>query len=174
MVGASLLLLRGVGEDFFPYVDAGQIRLHVRVPPGVRLEETERQLDRVEGIVRNIIPASELDVMTDHIGLPIYWALLFYQTDSIGSQDADLQIQLKPNHHPSLQYIQQIRRAVAAQMPGVGIYAQAADITSQVLDFGLSAPIDVQIQGPDAPASYQTGHQLAAQIKTIPWPVAAR
>jgi multidrug efflux pump subunit AcrB len=174
MVGASLLLIRGVGEDFFPYVDAGQIRLHVRVSPGIRLEETERQLDQVEGIVRKIIPATELDVMTDHIGLPIYWALLFYQTDSIGSQDADLQIQLKPKHHPSLQYIQQIRRAVAAQMPGIGIYAQAADITSQVLNFGLSAPIDVQIQGRDAAASYRIAQKLAAEMRKIPGAVDVR
>jgi multidrug efflux pump subunit AcrB len=174
MVGASLLLMRGVGEDFFPYVDAGQIRLHVRVPPGIRLEETERMLDQVEGIIRGIVPANELDVMTDHIGLPIYWALLFYQTDSIGSQDADLQIQLKPKHHPSLQYIQQIRRAVAAQMPGVGIYSQAADITSQVLNFGLSAPIDVQIQGRDAAASYRIAQTLAAEMKTIPGAVDVR
>jgi len=174
MVASSLLLMRGVGEDFFPYVDAGQIRLHVRVPPGIRLEETERQLDRVERIIRGIIPASELDVMTDHIGLPIYWALLFYQTDSIGPQDADLQIQLKPKHHPSLQYIDQIRRAVTAQMPGVGIYAQAADITSQVLNFGLSAPIDVQIQGRDAAASYRIAQQLAAEMRTIPGAVDVR
>lgn len=174
IVASSLLLMRGVGEDFFPYVDAGQIRLHVRVPPGIRLEETERQLDRVERIIRGIIPASELDVMTDHIGLPIYWALLFYQTDSIGPQDADLQIQLKPKHHPSLQYIDQIRRAVTAQMPGVGIYAQAADITSQVLNFGLSAPIDVQIQGRDAAASYRIAQQLAAEMRTIPGAVDVR
>jgi multidrug efflux pump subunit AcrB len=174
MVASSLLLMRGVGEDFFPYVDAGQIRLHVRVPPGIRLEETERQLDRVERIIRGIIPASELDVMTDHTGLPIYWALLFYQTDSIGPQDADLQIQLKPKHHPSLQYIDQIRRAVTAQMPGVGIYAQAADITSQVLNFGLSAPIDVQIQGRDAAASYRIAQQLAAEMRTIPGAVDVR
>lgn len=174
MVAASLLLMRGVGEDFFPYVDAGQIRLHVRVPPGIRLEETERQLDRVEGIIRTIIPANELDVMTDHIGLPIYWALLFYQTDSIGPQDADLQIQLKPKHHPSLQYIRRIRQAVSEQMPGVGIYSQAADITSQVLNFGLSAPIDVQIQGRDAVASYRIAQKLQAEIKTIPGAVDVR
>jgi len=174
MIAASLLLTRGVGEDFFPYVDAGQIRLHVRVPPGVRLEESERLLDRVEGIVRQIIPPGELDVMTDHIGLPIYWALLFYQTDSIGPQDADLQIQLKPKHHPSLGYIAQIRKAVADQMPGVAIYSQAADITSQVLNFGLSAPIDVQIQGRDAAASYRIAQSLQAQIKTIPGAVDVR
>ena len=174
MIGSSLLLMRGVGEDFFPYVDAGQIRLHVRVPPGIRLEETERLLDQVEGIVRQIVPANELDVMTDHIGLPIYWALLFYQTDSIGPQDADLQIQLKRKHHPSLGYIEQIRKAVAQRMPGVAIYAQAADITSQVLNFGLSAPIDVQIQGKDATASYRIAQQLAAELRTIPGAVDVR
>ncbi len=174
MIGSSLLLMRGVGEDFFPYVDAGQIRLHVRVPPGIRLEETERMLDQVEGIVRQNVPANELDVMTDHIGLPIYWALLFFQTDSIGPQDADLQIQLRPRHHPSLGYIDQIRRAVAQQMPGVAIYSQAADITSQVLNFGLSAPIDVQIQGRDAAASYRIAQQLAAEMRTIPGAVDVR
>jgi len=174
MIGSSLLLMRGVGEDFFPYVDAGQIRLHVRVPPGMRLEETERLLDQVEGIIRRIIPANELDVMTDHIGLPIYWALLFYQTDTIGPQDADLQIQLKPRHHPSLRYIDEIRRAVSQRMPGVVIYAQAADITSQVLNFGLSASVDVQIQGKDAGASYRIAQPLAAQMRTIPGAVDVR
>jgi multidrug efflux pump subunit AcrB len=174
IIGSSLLLMRGVGEDFFPYVDAGQIRLHVRVPPGIRLEESERLLDQVERIVRQIIPANELDVMTDHIGLPIYWALLFYQTDSIGPQDADLQIQLKPRHHPSLRYIDQIRKTVTQRMPGVAIYAQAADITSQVLNFGLSAPIDVQIQGRDAAASYRIAQPLAAQMRTIPGAVDVR
>jgi multidrug efflux pump subunit AcrB len=168
MIGSSLLLMRGVGEDFFPYVDAGQIRLHVRVPSGIRLEESERMLDQVERIVRRVIPANELDLMTDHIGLPIYWALLFYQTDTVGPQDADLQIQLKPRHHPSLQYVNQIRKAVARRMPGVAIYAQAADITSQVLNFGLSAPIDVQIQGRDAAASYRIAQSLAGEMKTIP------
>src|ERR1700751_2776941 len=112
--------------------------------------------------------------MTDHIGLPIYWALLFYQTDTVGPQDADLQIQLKPRHHPSLQYVNQIRKAVARRMPGVAIYSQAADITSQVLNFGLSAPIDVQIQGKDAAASYGIAQQLAAEMRTVPGAVDVR
>ena len=174
MIGSSLLLMRGVGEDFFPYVDAGQIRLHVRVPPGIRLEESERLLNQVEGIVREVIPANELDIMTDHIGLPIYWALLFYQTDTIGPQDADLQIQLKSRHHPSLHYVDEIRKAVAQRLPGVTIYSQAADITSQVLNFGLSAPIDVQIQGRDAEASYRIAQSLAGEMRTIPGAVDVR
>jgi multidrug efflux pump subunit AcrB len=112
--------------------------------------------------------------MTDHIGLPIYWALLFYQTDSIGPQDADLQIQLKPKHHPSLHYVDEIRKAVAQRLPGVAIYAQAGDITSQVLNFGLSAPIDVQIQGKNAAASYRIAQRLQEEIRTIPGAVDVR
>ena len=174
IIGSSMLLMSSVGEDFFPYVDAGQIRLHVRVPSGIRLEQSERLLDRTERIIRQVIPANELDLMTDHIGLPIYWALLFYQTDTIGTQDADIQIQLKPRHHPSLQYVDQIRKVVAQQLPGVTIYSQAADITSQVLNFGLAAPIDLQIQGRDAAASYAIAQQHAAGLRTIPGAVDIR
>jgi multidrug efflux pump subunit AcrB len=112
--------------------------------------------------------------MTDHIGLPIYWALLFYQTDTIGPQDADLQIELSKTHHPSLGYIEKIRKAVNEQLPGVEIYAQAADITSQVLNFGLSAPIDVQFQGRDAYSSYKLAEELLPKIKTIPGVVDVR
>jgi multidrug efflux pump subunit AcrB len=174
IVVSSLLLFKAVGEDFFPYVDAGQIRLHARVPSGIRLEETERIMAQVEGIVRSVIPPEELDVMTDHIGLPIYWALLFYQTDTIGPQDADLQIQLTKHHRPSLEYIDKIRGAVHEHLPGVQIYSQAADITSQVLNFGLSAPIDVQIQGEDVRASYKIARQLQAEMQTIPGAVDVR
>ena len=171
---SSLLLLMAVGQDFFPYVDAGQIKFHVRVQAGIRLEESERTMAKVENIVRSVIPPKELRLITDHIGLPVYWALLFYQTDTIGPQDADLQIELSKKHHPSLGYIGQIRRAVNEQLPGVQIYAQAADITSQVLNFGLSAPIDVQFQGRDAYSSYKLAVELMPKIKTIPGVVDVR
>ncbi len=171
---SSMLLLFAVGQDFFPYVDAGQIKLHVRVPAGTRLEETERLMAKVENIVRSTMPANELQLMTDHIGLPVYWALLFYQTDTIGPQDADLQIELSEKHHPSLGYIKKIREAVNEQMPGVQIYSQAADITSQVLNFGLSAPIDVQFQGRDAYSSYKLAVELLPKVKVIPGAVDVR
>jgi multidrug efflux pump subunit AcrB len=171
---SSMLLLFAVGQDFFPYVDAGQIKLHVRVPAGTRLEESERIMAKVENIVRATIPSDELQLMTDHIGLPVYWALLFYQTDTIGPQDADLQIELSEKHHPSLGYIKKIREAVNEQMPGVLIYSQAADITSQVLNFGLSAPIDVQFQGRDAYSSYKLAVELLPKVKTIPGAVDVR
>ena len=162
MVLASMLLVNVSGEDFFPNVDTGMIRLHVRVPVGTRLEESSRILDGVERTIRGLIPPDEFELMTDHIGLPVYWALLFYQTDSLGPQDADLQIQLKKNHHPTEGYIKQIRAAVHSQFPGVTIYPQAADIISQVLSFGLSAPIDVQIVGRDLEFRFQ--HRAKAEI----------
>jgi len=174
LILSSMLLFFAVGQDFFPYVDAGQIKFHVRVPAGTRLEETERILARVENIVRATIPPDELQLMTDHIGLPVYWALLFYQTDTIGPQDADLQIELSEKHHPSLGYIGKIRQAVNEQMPGVEIYSQAADITSQVLNFGLSAPIDVQFQGRDAYSSYKLAVELLPKVKVIPGAVDVR
>lgn len=171
---SSLLLLLAVGQDFFPYVDAGQIKLHVRVPAGTRLEETERLMAKVENIVHETIPPDELQLMTDHIGLPVYWALLFYQTDTIGPQDADLQIELSKKHHPSLGYIKKIRQTVNERMPGMQIYSQAADITSQVLNFGLSAPIDVQFQGRDAYSSYKLAVELLPKVTTIPGAVDVR
>ena len=168
MVLASMLLVNVSGEDFFPNVDTGMIRLHVRVPVGTRLEESSRILDGVERTIRGLIPPDEFELMTDHIGLPVYWALLFYQTDSLGPQDADLQIQLKKNHHPTEGYIKQIRAAVHSQFPGVTIYPQAADIISQVLSFGLSAPIDVQIVGRDLDSDFSIAQKLKSQIETIP------
>ncbi len=168
IVLASMMLVTVSGEDFFPNVDTGMIRLHVRVPVGTRLEESSRILDGVERTIRGLIPADEFELMTDHIGLPIYWALLFYQTDSLGPQDADLQIQLKKKHHPTAEYIKKIRSAIHSQFPAVTIYPQAADIISQVLSFGLSAPIDVQIVGRDLDSDYRIAQKLKSEIETVP------
>jgi multidrug efflux pump subunit AcrB len=168
IVLASMMLINVAGEDFFPNVDTGMIRLHVRVPVGTRLEESSRILDGVERTIRSLIPADEFELMTDHIGLPVYWALLFYQTDSLGPQDADLQIQLKKKHHSTEEYIKKIRSAVHSQFPEVTIYPQAADIISQVLSFGLSAPIDVQIVGRDLASDFRIAEQLKAEIETVP------
>jgi multidrug efflux pump subunit AcrB len=168
IVLASMMLVTVSGEDFFPNVDTGMIRLHVRVPVGTRLEESSRILDGVERTIRGLIPADEFELMTDHIGLPVYWALLFYQTDSLGPQDADLQIELKKKHHPTAEYIKKIRSAIHSQFPAVTIYPQAADIISQVLSFGLSAPIDVQIVGSNLDSDYRIAQQLKSEIETVP------
>jgi CzcA family heavy metal efflux pump len=168
IVVASMALLRIVGEDFFPSVDSGMIRLHVRAPVGTRLEESTRIMAGVESEIRDVIPPNELKLMTDHIGLPVYWALLFYQTDSLGPQDADIQIQLSENHHPSADYTERILERVRRRYPQVTIYPQAADIVSQVLTFGLSAPIDVQVTGRDLGQSFEIAERLKHEIETIP------
>ena len=149
IIVASGLLLRVAGEDFFPTVDAGMMRLHVRMPTGTRIEHTEYGVDRIDRAIRQVIPASQLQGISDNIGLPISYDLAFYQTDSTGPQDADILIQLKPNHQPTAMYEERIRRMVARDFPQVTAYFQAADIVSQVLTFGLPAAIDVQISGND-------------------------
>ena len=138
-----------MGEDFFPPVDAGMMRLHVRAPTGTRIEHSEFIVDDVERAIREIIPPDELEGISDNIGLPVSYDLAFYQTDSIGPQDADVLIQLKPTHRPTAMYQDQIREILAAKFPNVTTYFQAADIVSQVLNFGLPAAIDAQISGND-------------------------
>jgi CzcA family heavy metal efflux pump len=174
MVLVSIFLVKVVGEDFFPNVDAGMIRLHARVPVGTRLERSTQIMARVERVIREVIPPRELHLVTDHIGLPIYWALLFYETDSLGPQDADIQIQLNPKHHPSENYIRRIRAAVTRKVPEVQIYSQPADIVSQVLNFGQSAPIDVQFAADDIHASYALARELKRSMETIPGAVDVR
>ncbi|HKD77788.1 MAG TPA: efflux RND transporter permease subunit, partial [Ktedonobacterales bacterium] len=128
---SSLSLLPVVGEDFFPAVDAGMMKMHVRAASGMRVEQTERVVDEIEDAVREIIPARELDQISDNIGLPAFaFVLAFYQTDSVGPQDADVLISLRPGHHPTAGYIRAIRRMVADRLPDVRVYFQAADIVS--------------------------------------------
>src|SRR5262249_49043459 len=140
----------------------------VRVPVGTRLEESSRILDKVENEIRSIIPPDQLKLMTDHVGLPVYWALLFYQTETLGPQDADLQIQLTEDHAPSARSTSASLDRVRAQFPQLSICPQAADMVSQVLSFGLSAPIDVQITGLDLNASFALAQKLKNEIETIP------
>src|SRR6266851_3033480 len=138
-----------VGLDFFPSVDAGQMRLHYRAPIGTRIEETERNVARLEQRIREIVPADELQTINSMIGVPISYNLAFVQTDNTGSQDADVLVALKPRHRPTELYMDRIRRELPDEFPGSNLYFQPADIVSQVLNFGLSAPIDVQIEGQD-------------------------
>jgi len=168
MIVASAGLVKAVGVDFFPKADAGMMKLHVRVSPGIRIEETERIVDAIERRIQEIIPANELETITDDIGLPVYYNLAFYQTDSIGSQDADLQISLKPGHRPTEGYIRRIRAMLHTEFPEVTAYFQAADIISQVLNFGLPAPIDVQIESLDLNQAYKIALKLRDKIREIP------
>jgi CzcA family heavy metal efflux pump len=168
VIVASMGLLLIVGEDFFPAIDAGMMRLHVRAPTGTRIEHTEFLVDNIERAIRKVIPAGEIDSISDNIGLPISYNLAFYQTDSTGPQDADVLIQLKPVHQPTAIYQERIRRALERQFPNVTAYFQAADITSQVLNFGLPAAIDAQISGNHLTTSYNLALKLADRMKLIP------
>jgi multidrug efflux pump subunit AcrB len=168
IVLASGLLLFVVGQDFFPTVDAGMMRLHLRAPTGTRIEQTERLVNDVENAIREIVPANELDSISDNIGLPQYYNLAFYQTDSVGPQDADVLVALKPDHRPTADYVDAIRDRVRTDFPHMQVYAQAADIVGQVLNFGLSAPIDVQISGLDLDQSYGIAERIRDGMLQIP------
>jgi CzcA family heavy metal efflux pump len=168
MVVSSALLLLVVGQDFFPTVDAGMMRLHVRAPTGTRIEETERIVDDVERGIRDVVPPAELAGISDNIGLPTYYNLAFYQTDSLGPQDADVLVALAPGHRPTARYVDGIRARVARDFPQVRLYSQAADIVGQVLNFGLSAPIDVQISGSDLGQMFALAQKLESSMAAIP------
>ena len=164
----GLLLVGVVGFDFFPTVDTGQMRLHVRAPIGTRIEDTETIVATVEEQIRRIIPAAELDTVNDMIGVPTSYNLAFVSTDNVGDQDAEVLVQLKPKHHPSQDYMARIRRELPAKLPGVETYFMPADVVTQVLNFGVSSMIDVQIEGKDVDASSAIARDLVGKIRKVP------
>jgi CzcA family heavy metal efflux pump len=168
LVLTSLAMLMVVGEDFFPRIDAGMMSLHLRMPTGTRVEHTEFMVDTIERAIRTVVPADELEGISDNIGLPISYNLAFYHTDSIGPQDADVLIQLKPDHRPTAIYQNKIRDLLKRRYPNVTAYFQAADIVSQVLNFGLPAAIDAQINGNNLEADYDIALRLQDRMKLIP------
>ncbi|WP_428493403.1 efflux RND transporter permease subunit [Rhodopila sp.] len=173
IVFVALLAVTGVvattiGLDFFPSADVGLIKLHYRAPPGTRIEDTEKLVLKVEDAVRRIIPPKELDTINDTIGVPSSFNLAFVPSDNVGDMDAEILISLKPGHHPTNNYIRSIRADLPPQFPGSVFYFQTADIVSQVLNFGLSAPIDVQIQDVNFNRSYGLAQQLVQRMKAIP------
>src|SRR5258708_5368686 len=165
----SLGLVLFVGNDFFPYVDSGQMRMHVRCPAGTRIEESERIFGAVEEEVRRVVPPEELDTILDNIGLPNSGInLAFSDSATSGSGDVEILISLKPKHHPTIDYTRQLRTSLAARFPSELFFFQAADITSQILNFGLPAPIDVQVTGNDSDANHRIATQLQDQIAQLP------
>jgi CzcA family heavy metal efflux pump len=157
-----------IGTDFFPAVDAGLMKLHVRAPVGTRLEDTEQLVMQVEARIREIIPADEIDTINDLEGLPTYFNLAFVPTDNVGDMDAEVLIALKPDHHPTEGYMEKIRKQLPGEFPGSSFYFQSADIVSQVLNFGVPSPIDIQVEGPDLDKSYAIARQLKDEISTVP------
>ncbi len=165
---STALLTPWLGQDFFPTVDAGQIVLHVRAKTGSRIEETARLCDFVENAVRKIIPAREVDNILDNIGLPYSPMNTMHATSGvIGAGDADIFISLREGHHPSADYIRELRKTLPRDFPGATFYFLPADMVTQILNFGLPSPIDVQIEGANVQASHQLAEKLLGQMRHI-------
>src|SRR3989440_686366 len=164
----GVALLTVVGTDFFPAVDAGLMKLHFRAPAGTRIEETERLVEQVESRIRETIPADGLETVNDMIGVPLFYNLAFVPTDNIGAMDAEILVALKPGHHATERYKRALRASLPAEFPGSSVYFQPADIVSQVLNFGVSAPVDVQIEGANLARSYDVARRLRDAIRTVP------
>ncbi len=166
----SMMLVFFLGEDFFPSVDAGQMRLHVRGRAGLRVEETARLCDEVEAYLRQQIPKDELVTVLDNIGLPNSGINLSYSNSGvIGTSDAEILVGLnQEHHHPTADYIRKLRAGLPRQFPGVEFFFQPADIVSQILNFGLPAPIDIQLIGPDVNTNYFIAQQISNRLRHIP------
>ena len=171
----SWFLLPQLGEDFFPTVDAGQIRFHLRARGGTRIEETARLTDEVERVVREEIPPSELAGILDNIGIPTSGISLSYSNSGvIGSGDADVLISLKPEHTALKHTIRRLRSRLNREFPGIMFYFLPADIVSQTLNFGLPAPFNVQLVGRDQAKNREVAARLAERIRQIPGAVDVR
>jgi multidrug efflux pump subunit AcrB len=165
----SFGLAPSLGQDFFPTVDGGQIKLHIRAPTGTRLEETTSLTDRIGTAIHGIIPASELDGIVSNIGLTVSGINMAYNNSgTIGVADADILISLKPNHAPTDNYIKTMREKLPPQFPGTTFAFLPADIVSQVLNFGVPAPIDLQVAGRDLTADRKYANALLAKVRQIP------
>jgi multidrug efflux pump subunit AcrB len=165
----SLGLLAWVGQDFFPSVDSGQFKLHLRAPTGTRIEETAMVCDRVEQELRSVIPAREVASVIDNIGLPYSGLNLAYTNSApIGPSDADILVSLTEEHRPTADYVHTLRLDLARQFPGVQFSFIPADMVSQILSFGLPAPIDVQVVGRDLDANRRFAAALRDKLARVP------
>src|SRR5689334_14789524 len=165
---ASMLLLPLLGQNFFPDVDSGQIKLHVRAPSGTRVEETTALVDRIEKSLRDVIPAHELASLVDNIGLPVSSINLTYgNSGTIGTGDADILMSLNEGHGATADYVARLRERLPRRFPGVSFAFLPADIVSQILNFGLPSPIDLQICG-GSPKNREIANQMLEKLRHVP------
>ena len=169
LMACSLLLFPQLGRDFFPQVDAGQMRLHVRAPPASRLEETQRYFAEVENAIRKIVGKDQIDVILDNIGLP-YSGINIALSDSatVGPMDGEILISLKKKHTPTAAHIAVLRHELPRLFPDLRFFFQPADIVNQVLNFGQPAPIDVRISGPGSNEAYALAQKISHDLNAIP------
>ena len=169
------ILAPWLGQDFFPSVDSGQFKIHVRARTGTRIEETAALCDHVDDTIRQEVPAREIVNIVDNIGLPTSGINLAYSTSApIGPGDADIQVQLSKDHHPTAKYVGQLRDTLARQYPGVTFYVLPVDIVTQILNFGLSAPIDIQIVGPNLYGNRALAERMLDEVRSVPGAADAR
>jgi CzcA family heavy metal efflux pump len=166
---ASMALLFFLGQDFFPSVDAGLFRLHVRARPGLRIEETARLCDQVEQVLRQKIPKEDLVTILDNIGMPYSSINNTYSTSgTIGTSDAEILVSLnQEKHRPTEEYVKQLRAELPEMFPGVEFFFQPADIVSQILNFGLPSPIDIQVVGKNTAQNYQIAQRIAGRLRHV-------
>ena len=172
----SMLLTPLIGEDFFPRVDGGQFQLHVRAPTGTQVEDTELLFARVEDVIRREIPASDLGLVLSTVGL-LNNSSTYLATGSsatIGPQDGDILVSLNAGHRPTDAYVRQLRGVLDKEFPGVTFFFQSADMVSQILNLGLPARVDIQIQGQNKPANFALARTLARRISRVPGAVDVR
>ena len=163
-----------LGRDFFPSVDAGQIRLHLRAPTGTRIEETARLADDVEVVIRQLIPQDQLETILDNLGVPNSGINLSYSNaGTIGTLDGEIQLSLKHGHRPTEEFVSLLRAELPKRFPGIEFFFQPADIVTQILNFGLPAAIDVQLTGANIEANAALAADLVKRIKQIPGAVDA-
>jgi multidrug efflux pump subunit AcrB len=164
----AFLLVPWLGQDFFPQSDAGQFILHIRAKTGARIEETARLSDLVEDSIREKVPPAELDNILDNIGLPYSPFNTMHSTSGvIGANDVDVLVSLRKNHRPTADYVRDLREELPRAFPGVSFYFLPADIVTQILDFGLPAPIDVQIEGANVQASHEIAERILTELRQV-------
>jgi multidrug efflux pump subunit AcrB len=169
------LLTPWLGQDFFPTVDSGQFEIHVRAHTGMRIEETADLCDHIDSTIRQQIPPKELVTILDNVGLPNSSLNLSYSTSApVGTADADIQVQLSPDHHPTAVYVERLRSVLAREYPGVTFYTLPVDIVTEILNFGLSAPIDIQIVGPNLYGDRALAERMLNEVRYVPGAADAR
>jgi multidrug efflux pump subunit AcrB len=174
-VGSVVLLEPWLGQDFFPSVDSGQFKIHVRAATGTRIEETALLCDHIDATIRQHIPSKEIVTIVDNIGVPYSGLNLSYSTSApIGPADADIQVQLTRDHHSTPEYVAQLRKVLNREYPGVTFYVLPVDIVTQILNFGLSAPIDVQIVGADLYGNRAVAEKILDDVRHVPGATDAR
>lgn len=165
----SIFLFPRLGMDFFPQVDAGQMRLHVRAPAGTRLEQTQTDFARVESAIRDIVGKDQIDTMLDNIGLPYSGInIALSDTSTVGPMDGDILIALREKHSPTADHVAALRRELPRRFPSMQFFFQPADIVNQVLNFGQPAPIDIRVSGPHRDVDWKTANKVLADLRKLP------